>query len=130
MVTWRTRAHAELEARLSFLAITAQAKGLEEYVKEEAMQSDKAKSTARALEQLQARAREAGEAAFRVVGHEAEDVASNGVLAFLSAFDEQGLHSRHTGVGEIESELVDALMHASGLILQSTLYVDFTWEMH
>jgi len=112
-VTWRTRAPAELEARLSFMAITAQAKGVEEWVKEEAMQKTKLKSAACALDELQARAREAGEAAFTVVGHEAEDVASNGVLAFLSAFDEQGLHSRHTGVGEIEGELVDALMHAS-----------------
>ena len=46
------------------------------------------------LADMREREMEAGEAAVGVFGHAMEDVASNGVLAFLSAFDEQGLHSR------------------------------------
>jgi len=112
-VTWRVRPPPSLDARLSFSSLMTQALEVEEEVKDVVMNSGVVKSTELRLAADEAGALEAGQQAFTLMGHSSEDVASNGVLAFLSAFEGQGLHSRHTHVEAMHGNLVEALLDAS-----------------
>jgi hypothetical protein len=86
---------------------------LEEERKEVAMHEQIVQTTSERLASMRLRAAEAGEAAMQLLGHADEDVASNGVLAFLSAFQGGGLNSQHTAVEPAHERLLDALEHAS-----------------
>ena len=123
-----TKAPAALEARLNFSALIAsepvydaegkrvmsQAMALEEQRRDVHMLRRDLRRIASEEEEMRARAAAVGDAAVGVFGHAFDDVASNGVLAFLSAFEDEGLHSRHSGVDAMQQRLASALVAASG----------------